>query len=157
MNVGLQCGGRALEVGAGVGRYAVLFMQHGMIYESVDPSLWACDYVRMAYLSKAHHGNFEDLDLPRDNYNLVHSAHFLEHSADPRFALEKMISLATSGGQIIAVVPEGTDLYNPQHLGYFDVKTLGIWFADLGLNGVVTCVKRISNHERYIYTVGRKP
>ena len=97
-----QCA--VLEIGAGVGIYAPLFMQHGYRYEAVETDPWACKYIQGAYSPHVHNVPFESFpDGVR--YPAIMAAHVLEHFYDAKAALEKMYRLLMPKGRLYLIIP----------------------------------------------------
>jgi len=156
MNVFLPGSGRALEIGAGIGRYAPMIMLARMSYEAVEPSPWAAEFIRKAYLSPVLQCSFEEAQLPAESFSLVLAVHVLEHLKDPRTALEKIFSLLIPDGQFILVVPDSGDLLNPDHYWFFTQKAITQWLIDVGFKDVRSVTKKIIKRENFIYAAGWK-
>lgn len=156
VDVELPRSGLALEIGAGIGRYAPLLLRQGLTYCACEPSPWAAEYVRHAYACGVFQSSFEDLAMADGAVELVLAAHVLEHLRDPAAALSKIHRILAPGGMLLLVMPDDTDLYNADHLWFFSEPALRHWVAEAGFVDVLTRVEQVIKREKFVYLVGRK-
>ncbi|MDP2910069.1 MAG: class I SAM-dependent methyltransferase, partial [bacterium] len=81
-------------------------------------------------------GNFMDVDLPKEYFDIIHLSHVIEHLEDPRKALIKIYNLLKSGGEITIITPNFNSLAarvfgsywfaldSPRHLFLFSPETI---------------------------------
>jgi len=143
-----------LDVGAGIGIMAPLFMAHGYKYEGLEPNDWAARYIEGAY-GVAHKALYEDFG--NDQYEAVVSAHSLEHVPNAPAMLEKMHNQLLPAGYLYLIVPDDEDLRNPEHTWFFKESTIRQWLAEVGFINIKTTMKRVVAHEQFIYCVAQKP
>lgn len=137
-----------LDVGAGIGPYAPLFMSLGYQYEAVEVNEFAKEYLLLCHNARVH----ESIPVATGRYDLVLSAHSLEHLRDAKQALEDMIKVLKPGGWLILLLPEGTDLGNPEHEWFFDEAGLTFWLKEFSkLTEIRTITRRVTDKERYVY------
>lgn len=97
---------RVLDLGSRDG-YAVQYAKEGMgAHEVTGIELVpeTAEYAR----SKGRHvlaGNMENLDLPNGHYHIVQAIHSLEHTQNPKAALNEMVRVCSPGGWLLVVVP----------------------------------------------------
>jgi len=144
-----------LEVGAGIGRVAPMYLRLGFDYEALEGSRWASEYMANAYGVQVYNEPFETFD-PGKRYDLVACDHTLEHFARADLALEKLTSLVKDNGYLFILVPDNSDLYNPDHFWFFDEGVLTSWAQAAGL-AVRGCVrKNVTPREDFIYFLAQK-
>ncbi len=95
----------------------------------------ACEHTR-AKGFEVWDGNFMDVDLPKEYFDIIHLGHVIEHIEDPRKALIKIHNLLKLGGEIIIITPNFDSLAarvfgsywfaldSPRHLFLFSPKTI---------------------------------
>lgn len=147
---------RVLEVGAGIGIYAPLFMQRGYAYEAVEADPWACRYIQGAYGPCVHNIKFEDF-TEEYVWSAIMAAHVLEHFDDAKAMLEKMFRILKPRGRLYLIIPDDRDLGNPDHKWFFTEKAIRQWMEETGFIEVATCQKQVVIWEDFIYAVGVKP
>jgi len=149
-------GGDCIEVGAGTGRLIPWMLRLKMRYFAVEPSRWAAEYMRQTYCVQILTGSFEHYSTDLQ-FKLVMGLHVLEHMADPYAALTKMASLVLPGGHLYIVIPDDEDLGNADHLHYFTPDCLVNAVTAAGLTVIGTHVRRVVEHEQFIYLIAEKP
>lgn len=143
-------GKSALEVGGGISPYVTKLLALGYRYIGVEPSEWAAQWMRNRFKVTMIAELLGDL-ITGEKFDLVLAAHCLEHMPDPLKSLAKMASLLKPQGKLYIVVPEGTDLYNPDHLVFFTQDSLTRCAEEVGLRVLKSTVHRYVEHERFIY------
>ena len=147
---------RVLDIGAGIGANAPMFMQRGYRYEALEIDSWACKYIKGAYSPHTHNVKFEDF-TDVYNWDAIVASHVLEHFADARAMLKKMFDMLKPGGHVYIIIPDDTDLGNPDHLWFFKESSIRQWFEEVGFEDIKTIQKQIVVFEDFIYIVARKP
>ena len=140
-----------LEVGCGVGRLVPWFLHAGLRYTAVESDPWACRYVRDAYLVPVETTSWQDLVLEPRSFDIVASFHFLEHTIDADVAFEKMVMAARR--YVLLIVPEGWDVWNPDHWWMFTQDVLRAWARNLGLRIYGPVQKRVAVPEDTMYAL----
>jgi len=148
-------GGKAMEIGCGASPYVGAIRDAGWRYFGADPSPWAVGWlvdqgVEAACTGLEGVGGFL---FPA----LILAAHSLEHMADAPAAVRKCADLLTPGGELWLIVPDDSDLLNPDHVWFFTPATLRSCLEAAGLAVVRLEVRRRVEKELFIYARARKP
>lgn len=142
-----------LEIGCGVSPYAAMLIGRGWNYTGIDPSRWACGWMRRMYSVDMIPVRFDAVDPPELHgpYGMILSTHALEHMDDAPRALARCAELLAPGGQLWLVVPDGTDKVNPDHNWFFSQDSL--WFAveSTGLTVETITIRRYVQRENFLY------
>lgn len=146
---------RALEIGCGLGMYAPLFMSRGYIYEGVEPAKAAADWVMNTFNVWVTCTTFEAYTAPV-YYDAIIAAHVLEHFEDSPGMIAKMSSIMVPGGRIYIIVPDDSDMVNPDHLWFYTRQTLTDVLKANGFGRVSTNTRRRVAHENFIYASALK-
>jgi SAM-dependent methyltransferase len=147
---------RVLEIGAGTGRLIPFFLSKGCDYQAVEPSAWAVKYLDETYGVPVFNGRFMAF-RPPFNYDLIIAEHVLEHVDDCHAAMEGMVRLMYQWGAIYIVVPDDSDLGNPDHQWYFNEESLKRMITLAGLQHSQVLRKSIVPHEDFLYVIARHP
>lgn len=97
---------RVLDVGCGVG--AQLDFLKNVLPECETHGVEIQEIAVEKARARGHHvhfGRFEDLDLPKDYFDVIVSVHVIEHVARPDQFLEKCLSLLTDDGIALIETP----------------------------------------------------
>jgi SAM-dependent methyltransferase len=142
-------GARILELGFGRGLmlrqfldrgYAVHGIEAGMLDVEIDP------VVRER--ATLHVGRAEDIDLPRDHFDLVYAVHVIEHLSDPQRVFDKLATALAPGGHFYFVTPNAEsmgleifgdawwNLEDPTHLNFFSGRSLTTMLQKAGFHDV---------------------
>lgn len=146
-----------LEIGCGTSPYANIFIDKGWKYIGLDPSHFACEWMRKTYDVFMVCSKLEDQPPTEQVYDAVLSAHSLEHMPNPRAALLSMWHMLKSGGQLYLLIPDDTDLWNPDHLWFFSPATIRRLLVQVGFQIESLVLRRHAEIENYIYITARKP
>ena len=140
---------RILELGFGRGlmarqfidaRHEVHGVEAGMLDVDIDP------VVRER--ATLHYGRAEDVDLPRDFFDLVYGVHVIEHLSDPQRVFDKLASSLASGGHFYFVTPNAEsmglemfrdawwNLEDPTHLNFFSGRSLTRMLEKAGFSDI---------------------
>ena len=87
--------------------------------------------------------------------DIVASLHFLEHTTEADVAFEKMVMAA--GRHVLLVVPEGSDVCNPDHWWMFSPDVLRTWARNLDLRLYGPIQKSVAIPEETIYALFELP
>lgn len=120
---GLGEDARIIDVGCGDGFHLGLlreFGRPGWTLEGVDPSDLAVIAGKRAGL-KIHRGTVQELDLPKNSYDLALMIATIEHVDNPSQVLEEVRSLLRPGGRVVIV----TDNTNTLDFHLFKKRTWG--------------------------------
>jgi len=128
-------GRRVLDIGAAGGSFLAVARERGYEPHGCEPSGWMCDFARDHYGLALRRGTL--FDVPADEpYDLISLWDVLEHTPDPRAALERVRELMRPGGTLAITVPDYGSLAArglgarwpfllTVHLYYFERKTIG--------------------------------
>jgi hypothetical protein len=144
-------GTSVLEIGSGIGRLVPWFLKGGMSYTALEPEPWAARYLRDAYDVAVTTEPWETATIPARSIDLVTSIHTLEHLAAADAAFEKMVEV--SRRYVLIIVPEGWDIWNPDHVWMFTQDVLRCWARNLGLRLYGPVQKRVADREDTIYAL----
>jgi SAM-dependent methyltransferase len=104
-------GRRALDVGCGAGRLMAELGRAGWAIDGVEWDVVAAATAARTTGRPVWTGDFREVELPREAYDLILLNHVFEHLADPRRALARIAQLLRPGGRAVLVYP------NPDSLG----------------------------------------
>lgn len=158
-----QAGGISdvLEIGGGASPYIPMFHSKGYRYFGIEPSTWACRWTMEMYRNQVHEMKAMVWENPLPSlchpFDVILCAHALEHMHDAPAALKKMANHLLPGGTLYILVPDDTDLVNPDHLWFFNTTSLGKAMSLAGLAVESMQVRRRVPHENFIYCKARKP
>jgi SAM-dependent methyltransferase len=157
MGLSLKTFGRTvLEVGAGTGRLVPMFLRHGFEYTALERSDWAAQFITETFNVPVQSCRFEDAAFTHP-FDLVVSFHTFEHLPHADVSFARLVELVKPGGHVFLTVPDGEDLFNPDHLWFFNEQVLRTWCQALGLEVVGTTRLRTTPVEDNIYLVARRP
>ena len=145
----------ALEIGAGIGNFAPLFMSRGYRYEALEPDYWASKYIRGAYCCAVHNIIFERFteDL---RWDAIIASHVLEHFDDAPGMLMKMFRILKDEGYFYLVIPDDSDLGNPDHKWFFSEPSICYWLEEVGFQNLNITSRQVVTWEKFIYIVAQK-
>lgn len=110
-------GERALDVGCGAGALMRSLSWAGWSVEGVDLDPRAAEAAREASGGSVHVGAFDEVDLPREAFQLIALFHSFEHFPDPLRVLARARELLSPKGRVVLVYPNassaGTRLFGP--------------------------------------------
>jgi len=147
----------AVEIGCGASPYVHLLQGLGYTYMGVDSDSWAAAYTAEKY----------GVAVAVDTLNgfspgwwgqvgLVLAAHTLEHMPDAPKSIQICADMLAPGGTLVVVSPNDEDLTNPDHLWFFNERTLSACIKKAGLVVRKIAVKQVVQHEKFIYCVATK-
>ncbi len=147
----------ALEVGCGVSPYVRAVTAAGYCYTGIEPDWWAAKETAVRFGVSVHCDRFTPHSYGPGTFGLILAAHVIEHLPDAPACVRGMAEMLVPGGRLVIVVPDDTDLVNPDHLWFFTTESL---YATLGQVGLVVekmAVRKLIERENFIYCVARKP
>lgn len=148
----------AVEIGCGTSPYTALLMESGYIVCAADKSNYAVDWMRRNYDVLAFNADFEvSCPIEDDAVALLFAMHFFEHLNDAPAAFQRAANLLIPRGELWLIVPDGSDPINPDHLFFFDEKSLKCSVEMAGLNVEHLAVRKYVERENFIYCRARKP
>lgn len=144
----------ALEIGCGLSPYAGMIEDAGWAYFGVDPSGWAVDEMRL----RGHTVFRDDWEVMGEHvgFGLILCAHALEHMKDAPRALDKIGRTLVPGGFFYLIIPDDSDLVNPDHLWFFTEQSLWKCIQGAGMSIEYSCVRKLVAREKFIYVKARK-
>jgi len=144
-----------LEIGCGTGRLVPMFLKNNCDYTGLEFNEWVSNYVSNCFDVKMINADFMYYEFEY-NYDIVFCVHTLEHLIYSDVAFEKMVSLIKPNGYLFIEVPYKSDLYNPDHFWFFDLKVLKHWGKLNGLECVNDERKTVVEVEDYLYLLFKK-
>ena len=141
--------GSLLDVGCGNGAYMAAMASRGFAVTGIEMSPRACDLVARRGLPVLQ-GDFLEVDVPPESFDIVTMNHFLEHSLDPRASLRRAHTLLRRDGRLVVGVPNfdswvrrrfgahWSDLDLPRHLTHFTPRGLARLLDECGFDRIRT-------------------
>lgn len=152
---------RALEVGGGLSPYVPMLTKAGYSYTLIEPDVWAAEETIRRFGGRHHVGLLEDVVTADSRmigvFDLVLCCHALEHMADAPKAVLTLRDLLVPGGHLVVIVPDDSDLTNPDHLWFFTPESLYSVLTAAGLEVKTVQVRKVVERENFIYVVAGKP
>lgn len=112
---------RALDLGCGSGHLLHRLETIGWTADGVEWNERAAAFAREATGCSVWTGDFRNIDLPKDEYELVFLNHVFEHLSDPNPSLVRIRDLLRKGGRAVLLFP------NPRSIGA--VRHKENWYA----------------------------
>ena len=148
-----------LEIGCGVGRLVPMFLKHSCDYTGLEYNKWASNFVTNCFNVQVINEDFMKCSFENkyeNKFDIVFCIHTLEHFIDSDIAFQKMVSLVKPNGYLFIEVPFKSDLYNPDHYWFFDLKVLKYWGKINNLKCVNALRKTVIKQEDYLYILFKK-
>lgn len=148
-------GSDCIEIGCGCSMYAPMFLAAGANYIGVDPSPYARRWTSSTFRVTTLSG----MELFRTHHKAraVLAAHSLEHMKDPLETMSWAYDRLSRRGTFFIIIPDDTDLFNPDHLWFFNTTTLRNALQSIGFAiSTMRSFKRIER-ENFIYCKAVKP
>lgn len=125
--------GRILDVGCATGLFLEIAKKSGWEVYGIEPSKWAVSYAQDTLNIRL--GILEEVEFPREYFDVITLWDVLEHFLDPLFALCKLRQLLRKGGYIFLSMPAIDSIYARifkrywrsllrEHLYYFSSDTI---------------------------------
>lgn len=147
----------ALEVGCGCSMYAPGLIRRGFDYVGLEPNEWAARWTASTFDVPVLVETLESATLSPHGYDLILSAHTLEHLADAPAALATMHSALRHGGELWLLIPDDTDPLNPDHLWFFSERTLRACLERAGFVTDLVATRKYIDRENFLYCRARRP
>lgn len=150
-------GAKAIEIGGGISPYASMLLDRGYHYTLVEPSPVACEIMQSKFPTITTHSCLFPQELPptvvSGLYDVVLSAHSLEHMRHAINALWYMGQLLTPTGKLYLLIPNDEDLTNPDHFWFFNEESIrkAAELCHLSLQRIT--VKQIVPIEKFMYCI----
>lgn len=145
---------QAIEIGCGCSPYVGAIKAAGWRYTGIDSSPFAARWTAQRWSVGTITGPFTSLPGP---CGLILAAHVVEHLDDAPGSIVAMAAVMEPGGELWIVVPDDSDLANPDHLWFFSEATLRRTIEAAGLKVTRLCSFRRIERENFIYCRAAKP
>lgn len=140
----LNKGGKALDIGCGVGRYFQAF--EGCEIYGTELSLKAIEDVKEKFPKAKVVQWFAGTPLPyEDNtFDLVWCGEFLEHVNSPKQTIEEVNRVLKPGAHALFITPVERNSECPEHLWFFDDADISILFDKYDVE-----IEKVHDETRY--------
>ncbi|RPI18065.1 MAG: methyltransferase domain-containing protein [Ignavibacteriae bacterium] len=145
-----------VDIGCGIGYFLYIAKQDNFKVTGIDISRWAGKYAKEKFDIDVQTGNFLEMDIRKDEYDIVTLWQTIEHLPEPNDFIKKIYNILKPGGYICIATPDVDswiarfykkkwNCYMPdEHIALFDFKSLKTILELNNFRPVV--IKRI--HER---------
>lgn len=149
----------AMEIGAGVSNYVRFIKQSGYRYLAIEPSSWAANWLRETHSVPVLECTLDQIDAidSLEQPSLILSAHSLEHVPDAIAALRSIYRMLAETGVLYLIVPDDSDLTNPDHYTFFNQSSLRRALEGTGFSVERLEIRRHVKNEGFLYAKARKP
>ncbi len=147
---------KLLEIGCGFSMYAPWLMQMGYDYLGLDLDPVGTAATGMAYNAKTMCCDFESLPVDQ-RFDVILAAHCVEHFREAPAALARMYRQLYPGGSLWLIIPDDSDLVNPDHLWFFSQQDIERVLTKIGFCDLNVAVRRHIAREQFIYVQAFKP
>ena len=147
---------KLLEVGCGLSMYAPWLMQLGYDYLGLDRDPTAAATTAMAYNAQTVCCAFDEIQIDR-RFDVILAAHCVEHFQDAPATLSLMYRRLYPGGELWLIIPDDSDLVNPDHLWFFSPQDIERVLQQIGFCDLTVAVRQHIIRERFIYVQAFKP
>lgn len=142
--------GTLLDIGCAAGFFLDEARKQGFEVHGIEMSKWAVAHARRELkLEHIHEGKLEDVDLPRNSFDVVVMTDVIEHLLDPKDVLERIRLLLKPNGILCCNTPDINSVMSrilkekwwgikPTHLFYFNKKTLSEMLGAVGFSVIKT-------------------
>lgn len=151
-------GAKAIEIGGGISPYASMFVEQGYDYRLVEPSEQACTLLKTKLPGITTYPCMFPEQFPTDTthkgaYDVVFSAHSLEHMRHAINVLWHMQELLAPKGTLYLLIPNDDDLTNPDHFWFFNEDSIrkAAIICHLAVESIQ--VRQIVPQEKFMYCV----
>jgi len=140
---------RILELGFGRGLMLRQFLDAGHEVHGIEAGMLDVDIDPLVReRATLHFGKAEDIDLPRNHFDLVYGVHVIEHLSDPQRVFAKLATALAPGGRFYFVTPNAEsmgleifrdawwNLEDPTHLNFFSGRSLTTMLEKAGFHDV---------------------
>ena len=148
----------AYEIGCGCSMYAPTLMRMGYSYLGIEPCEWAAEWTRSAYDVPVIESTFENFAAAQnEKADLILAAHCFEHMEHAPEMIARAAEMLKRGGELIIIVPDDEDKWNPDHFWFFEESTLRTTMTSAGLRNVQINIARRIERESFLYARGMRP
>ena len=140
---------RILELGFGRGVMLRQFLDAGHEIHGIEAGMLDVEIDPLVReRGTLHFGRAEDIDLPRDYFDLIYAVHVIEHLSDPQRVFDKLATALAPGGQFYFVTPNAEsmgleifrdtwwNLEDPTHLNFFSGRSVTRMLERAGFHDV---------------------
>jgi len=140
---------RILELGFGRGLMLRRFLDAGHEVHGIEAGMLDVDVDPLVReRATLHFGRAEQIDLPRNHFDLVYGVHVIEHLSDPQRVFDKLAMALVPGGRFYFVTPNAEsmgleifgdawwNLEDPTHLNFFSGRSLTKMLETAGFHDV---------------------
>lgn len=96
---------KILDVGTGGGEFAYLLKSLGHDVTGIEPNKGYAEFSIREYGLNIHNGFIQDIQLPKQSFDLITIWHVLEHTENPAKVIEKLYNLLKPEGVLVVEVP----------------------------------------------------
>jgi SAM-dependent methyltransferase len=148
----------ALEIGGGASPYIQAIKDAGYEYIGVECDPWAVKWARRTHGVKVFKEAFPKKSWvkEREKFSLILAAHSIEHMTNAPSALQEIYRLLKKKGYTYIVIPDDSDLTNPDHYWFFNCESLGRVLSTIGFKDIHFGIRQLVDREKFIYCVARK-
>lgn len=143
-----------LEVGCGMSPYVEYIRRRGYLYIGIDPDPQVAVWMQSTYGAKCYCGKFPECHVVQVDAILM--AHVLEHIEDAPGALRECHKSLKPNSCLYIIVPDDSDLANPDHLWFFSKSGLCSLLESLNFAVAHAAEAQIVKKEKFIYIKARK-
>lgn len=140
----------ALEIGCGCSPYAGAIRAAGWRYSGIDVSPWAARWTAGRYGVSTWVADWESWSPPGP-CGLILAAHVIEHLIDAPAAFAKIAASLEPKSELWIVIPDDSDLANPDHLWFFNEQSLTRAVSLAGLRVAALAKFRRIERENFLY------
>lgn len=146
-----------LDIGCGIGYFLYLAKNDGYNVQGADISKWAKIYAKKKFDVDVIAGNFLEMDITENSYDMVTLWQTIEHLPQPNLFLNKIYKILKPGGYICIATPDVDswianfykkfwNCYMPnEHICLFDFKSMKTILQRNKFEPVI--IKRIRDRE----------
>jgi SAM-dependent methyltransferase len=140
---------RILELGFGRGLMLREFLDGGHEVHGIEAGMLDVDIDPIVRdRAKLYFGRAEEIDLPRDFFDLIYGVHVIEHLSDPQRVFNKLATALAPGGKFYFVTPNAEsmgleifrdawwNLEDPTHLNFFSGRSVTRMLGKAGFHDV---------------------
>jgi SAM-dependent methyltransferase len=149
--------GACLEVGCGLSPYVPLLRDLQWTYQFYERRGWAASWMGRTYRVEGFIGEYWPEHFNAESYDLIMMMHVLEHLDDAPDALARTRRIIRPGGHLVVLVPDDSDLVNPDHQWFFTESSLKTCLETACFDVKLIVTKRVIERERFIYCLARRP
>ncbi|MGQ0714219.1 MAG: class I SAM-dependent methyltransferase [Gemmatimonadaceae bacterium] len=140
---------RILELGFGRGVMLREFLDAGHEIHGIEAGMLDVDIDPLVReRGTLYFGRAEDIDIPRDFFDLIYGVHVIEHLSDPQRVFDTLAAALAPGGKFYFVTPNAEsmgleifrdtwwNLEDPTHLNFFSARSVTRMLERAGFHDV---------------------